>query len=97
MTDLTSAMRTITKEFDRATEIDTLERAQRRVSLIFEMFYDDEPEDPGLAIRDCLTDLMHLATQRGVNIQDTITAASEMWTQECEDWGIGPDSGTTEN
>jgi len=87
MADLTRHMTAITAEFERTTEIDTLDRAQMRTRLIFEMFYDDEPGEPDQVVRDALTDLMHAAAERGVDFEDAVKQASRMYNQEREDWG----------
>ncbi|WP_181273631.1 hypothetical protein [Brevibacterium oceani] len=91
MTDLTAHMRAITDELERTTEVDTLDRAQMRVRLVFDMFYDardPEPGEPDQAIRDCLTDLMRLAAERGVDFEDAVRRATGMWSEEREDWGL---------
>lgn len=88
MTDLTAHMRAITDELERTTEVDTFDRTQMRVRLAFDMFYDDEPGEPDQAIRDCLTDLMHLAAERGVDFEDAVRRATGMWSEEREDWGL---------
>ena len=68
------------------TEADTLERARFRMAQIFETFYDDEEGEPGQAIRDLLTDVLHEAEARGVNIHNAIGRATWMYHQECRDW-----------
>lgn len=88
MADLTAHMQAITEEFERTTEVDTRDRAQMRVRLVFDMFYDDEQDEPDQAIRDCLTDLMHLAAEREVNFEAAVKRAAWMWSQEREDWGL---------
>lgn len=86
MADLTEHMRAITDEFLRTTEVDTLDRVQMRVRLIFEMFYDDEEGEPDQAIRDCITDLAHVADERGVDLVDCFWRALDMYDQERGDW-----------
>ena len=88
MADLTAHMKAITDELERTTEIDTLDRSQMRTRLIFDMFYDDEPGEPDQAIRDCITDLMHLAAERGVDMENAVARAAWMFNTEREDWGI---------
>lgn len=88
MADLTSHMQAIMDELDRTTTIDTLDRAQMRIRLIFDMFYVDEESEPDQAIRDCLTDLMHTAAERGVDMEDAIRRAVEMFSQEREEWEV---------
>ncbi|WP_026820034.1 hypothetical protein [Arthrobacter castelli] len=67
MTDLRPHMRAITTELDRTTDTNSLDRVQIRTRLVFDIFYNDEPEEPGQAIRDVLTDLMHAGAERGVD------------------------------
>ena len=86
MADLTPHMQAITEEFMRATEPDTLDRAQMRTRLIFEMFYDDEEGEPGQAISDCIADLAHLAEERGVDIDECYWVGIHSYNQEREEW-----------
>ena len=92
MADLSPHMAAITEEFLRTTEVDTIDRVQMRTRLIFDMFYDDEEGEPDQAIRDALTDLMHVAAERGVDFEDAVKQASRMWTMEREDWGMDDDA-----
>lgn len=77
----------LTRHLVNTTEGDTLERARRRIELTFQMFYDDEEGEPDQAIRDLLTDLMHEASARRVNMEAAIEQAASMFTQEVEEWG----------
>ena len=86
MVDLTPHTTVIREEFMRSTEVDTPERVNTRVGLIFDMFYDDEEGEPDQAIRDCLTDLMHTAAARGVNMEEAVARAAWMFSQEREEW-----------
>lgn len=88
MADLTPHMTAITDELMRTTEADTIDRAQMRTRLILDTFYDDEPDEPDQAIRDCLTDLMHIAAERGVDFEAAVRRASTMWVAEREEWGL---------
>jgi hypothetical protein len=88
MADLTAHMKAITDELMLTTETDTLDRTEMRTRLLFEMFYDDEEGEPDQAIRDVLTDLMHVAAERGVDFEDAVHRAAGMWTQEREEWGL---------
>lgn len=88
MADLTPHMNALTEELMRTTETDTIDRAQMRTRLIFDMFYDDEEGEPDQAIRDALTDLMHVAAERGVDFEEAVARAASMWTMEREDWGL---------
>lgn len=81
-----AAKRMITAELMRGTDTDTLERSQTRIQLVFDMFYDDEEGEPDQAIRDLLTDLMHVAAERGVDMEDAVTRAASMFSQEREEW-----------
>ena len=75
-------------EFMRTTKTDTIERTQVRTSLTFAMFYDDEEGEPDQVIRDVLTDLMHVAAERGVNFEAAVKEAARMWSMEREEWGL---------
>lgn len=86
MVDLTPHVEAIREEFLRSTEVDTPERVDTRVGLIFDMFYDDEEGEPDQAIRDALTDLMHTAAKRGVDMEDAVERAAWMFSQEREEW-----------
>lgn len=86
MADLAMHMAAVTEEFARTTEVDTLDRAQTRVRMIFDMFYDDEEVEPDQAIRDALTDLMHVAADRDVDFDFAVERAAEMYEQEHQDW-----------
>lgn len=68
------------------TDADTLDRARFRMARIFEMFYDDERGEPDQAIRDLLTDVLHEAEARGVNIHNAISRATWMYRQEQAEW-----------
>lgn len=80
-------MRRVTEALHRTTETDTLDRATTRIGMVFDMFYDDEESEPDQAIRDCLTDLMHMAAERGVDMEVAVARAASMFTQEREEWG----------
>lgn len=82
------AGRPLVDELKRKTQEDTLARAEMRTQLIFDTFYDDEEGEPDQAIRDALTDLMHIAAKRGVDFEEALTAAARMWTMEREDWEV---------
>lgn len=86
MADLTEHIKAIREEFVRSTEVDTFDRVGTRVRLIFDMFYDDEEGEPDQAIRDALTDLMHIAAERGVDMEDAVKQAAWMFSQEREEW-----------
>ncbi|AWN03591.1 hypothetical protein SEA_MASHLEY_78 [Microbacterium phage Mashley] len=75
-------------ELNEKTATDTLARAETRTQMIFDVFYDDEEGEPDQAIRDALTDLMHMAAKRGVDFEEALSGAARMWTMEREDWEI---------
>ena len=50
---------------------------------------DEPPSEPDQAIRDVLTDLVHLADARGVDIHAALDRAVWMADQERADWGLG--------
>lgn len=68
------------------TEEDTFAGARWRINFIFDAMYDDEPTEPDQAIRDLLTDLIHEADARGVDIHDALIAAARMAGTETADW-----------
>jgi hypothetical protein len=72
------------------TDTDTAARAQYRVAVIFTGFYDDEPGEPDQALRDLLTDLVHEADWRGVDIYAALNSAVSMADQERDEWGMAP-------
>lgn len=87
MADLTTHIQAITAQLKRTTQPDSLDRELTRGRLIFDMLYDDEESEPDQAIRDCLTTLMHVAADRGVDIEEAIRKAAHMCRLETEDWG----------
>lgn len=64
------------------------ERAAWRINRVFELFYDDEAEagEPGTALQDCLTDLIHEAIRRGLDWDNLIDKAVWMANDERKDW-----------
>lgn len=86
-----AAKKMITAELMRGTDTDTLDRSLVRTGLIFDMFYDDEESEPDQAIRDLLTDLMHVAAKRGVDMEEAVTRAASMFSQEREEWEVEDD------
>ena len=86
MADLTEHIEAIREEFVRSTEVDSFDQVDTRVRLIFDMFYDDDEGEPDQAIRDALTDLMHIAADRGVDMEDAVQRAAWMFSQEREEW-----------
>lgn len=79
----------MSRELDNRTETDTLRRAQFRMHTLIAAWYDDEPSVPDQAIRDVLTDLVHLADERGIDIRAAVDRAVWMADQERADWGLG--------
>ena len=70
---------------------DTPGRVAARTELIFTTLYDDEPSEPDQAIRDVLTDLMHVSATRGIDFEEALRGASRMWLMEREEWGLDDD------
>lgn len=58
--------------------------------MISDIFYDDEPDEPNQTVRDALTELMHIAADRGIDFDDALARAWRMRDLEREEWGIGP-------
>lgn len=69
-------------------EYDTPERTARRVEIVFGLYDDKESEPDDLPFRDVLTDLLHEATRRGVDMEDAMSEALRMWTMERGEWGL---------
>jgi len=63
------------------------DRTLARAQLVFDLFYDDD-EEPDTAVRDALTDLMHVAADRGINFEQALVDASRMWSSEREEWEV---------
>lgn len=79
----------MSRELDNRTTTDTLGRAQFRMNTLIAAWYDDEPSEPDQAIRDVLTDLVHLADARGIDIHHALDRAVWMADEERADWGLG--------
>ena len=79
----------MSRELDNRTEADTQRRAQFRMHTLIAAWYDDEPSEPDQAIRDVLTDLVHLADARGVDLHHALDRAVWMADEERADWGLG--------
>lgn len=82
--ELTSALR---NEVQARTEGDTPDAPRLRVAVMFAALYDNEPGEPDQAIRDLLTDIMHEAEARGVDMTDALCRAAWMHNQERQAWG----------
>jgi hypothetical protein len=66
--------------------MDTPERVQWRMEAVFGLFFDDEEGEPDQAICDVLTDVLHIAKQRGVDFAKALDAAGHMAWMEREEW-----------
>lgn len=86
--DVSEHGKALLAELNKQTTTDTLARAETRTQMIFDVFYDDEKGEPDQAIRDALTDLMHMAAKRGVDFEAALSKAARMWTMEREDWEV---------
>lgn len=69
---------------------DTHDRVQMRTRLIFDAFYDDELDkgEPSQVISDVITDLMHVAAERGVDFEAAVQDAARLWVAEREEWDL---------
>ena len=83
-----TTIKTLRGQLLTTTVSDTLDRALTRAQTIFDLFYDDEDGVPDQAIRDTLTDLMHMAAKRGVDFADAVDRAMQMWVAEQSDWEV---------
>lgn len=88
MADLTPHMQAITDEFETTTAVNSLDRCQMRIRLIFDMFYDDEQGEPDQAIRDVITDLVHLTVEREVDFDEAVRRGKNMAHMESEEWAM---------
>lgn len=90
MADLTEHMRALSDEVGRTTKSDTIDRVQMRMRTIFDTFYDDELNmgEPSQVISDVITDLMHVAAERGVDFEAAIQDAARLWVAEREEWNL---------
>lgn len=84
--EVARSIQVLSDALEVTTEADSLDRTQMRTRLIFDAFYDDEEGEPGQPIQDCLTDMMHIASERGLAFDSLLTAASTMYRQEIEEW-----------
>lgn len=80
---------TMSRELHANTETDTMQRSRFRTDTLIAAWYDDEPSEPDQAIRDVLTDLVHLADARGVDLHHALDRAVRMADEERADWGLG--------
>lgn len=67
-------------------EADAVDVVRIAMSRIFDLFYDDEPENPGLAVRDLLTDLLHLCEARNLNFDRMLESARKVHADESLEW-----------
>lgn len=67
---------------------DTIDRALWRVETTLLGFYDepDDEEDPGMAVRDLLTDLVHYCEVHDIDIEQELEGAQNMAAQEIHEW-----------
>jgi hypothetical protein len=79
----------MSRELDNRTEADTQRRAQFRMHTLIAAWYDDEPSEPDQAIRDVLTDLVHLADERGIDIHAALDRACGWPTRNAPSGGWG--------
>jgi hypothetical protein len=65
-------------------ERDTLERAQARVEIALDLFYDgrSDYEEPDQPIRDLLSDLVHYCRERGIDLDYALERAEGMAAEE---------------
>lgn len=73
-------------ELDQRTQPDTLDRAVTRVGLVMALAYDDEPQEPDQALRDLLTDVVHTAAARRLDMSELLDAAQRMAERERQEW-----------
>lgn len=72
------------------TEDGSLLKVRARMALIFSGLYDDEPDEPDVAIRDLLADLFHEAAARGVDLQQALRRAVSVYEEERDEWAQAP-------
>lgn len=73
----------------RAYEVpdDGYDRVDYRLEIVLAPYDDDEPDEPGQPVRDLLTDVLHLCTMKGWDIQELLSNAAWMEEQEVREWG----------
>jgi hypothetical protein len=73
---------------DLAPETDTEDRALWRMETTLIGFYDepDDDEDPGMAVRDLLTDLVHYCRANALDLDHELEGAREMAGMEHGEW-----------
>lgn len=88
MTDLTDHMQALRGELERNTAPDTLDRVLMRARLSLDALYDDDPDEPEVALGDALIDLIHLARDRGIDFDAAAMRAQRSADMEIEEWGL---------
>lgn len=88
MVDTITMRRQVFADLDATVPKDSLRRQLAMTKTMFAIFYDNEAEEPEVAIGDALTDLMHVAADRGVDFEQTLSRALRRWGTEREEWGV---------
>jgi hypothetical protein len=71
-----------------APETDTEDRALWRIETTLRGFYDepDDEADPGMAVRDLLTDLLHYCRVHDLDLEAELDGAGQMADMEHGEW-----------
>lgn len=88
MADLTAHLQALRDEVEQTTTPDTLDRALMRARLSLDALYDDDPDEPEVALGDALIDLVHLARDRGIDFDDATMRAQRTADMETEEWEL---------
>lgn len=73
---------------DVAPATDTEDRALWRIETVLAGFYDepDDEDDPGMAVRDLLTDLIHYCRANELSLEAELAGAEDMAGMEHGEW-----------
>src|SRR5690625_2859418 len=85
MADLTAHLQALRDEVEQTTTPDTRDRALMRARLSLDALYDDDPDEPEVALGDALIDLVHLARDRGIDFDDATMRAQRTADMETEE------------
>lgn len=86
--ELATEMRQTLSGLGTAPEYDTEDRSLWRTETMLLGFYDepDDDEDPGMAVRDLLTDLLHYCRAHDLDLDHELSGAEDMAAQELAEW-----------
>jgi hypothetical protein len=67
---------------------DTFDRSDYRMGIVLACYdrVDDPINDPGMAVRDLLTDVLHYCEARNITFENEVAGAIDMFEQEQAEW-----------